>query len=835
MHRTFAPQKHLMAVAIATVFANGAALAQTAAPAEESNAATVVVTGTRVANRTALDTAAPIDIISAETLKNSGSTEISQALSVALPSLNFPRPGLTDGTDTVRPATLRGLAPDQTLVLVNSKRRHSSALVNVNGTIGRGSSSVDMNTIPTAAIRNIEVLRDGASAQYGSDAIAGVVNIRLRSDRTGGEATVTYGARITDYDVVGDVAPAGANYPGAPSSRKRTDGQTTTVSAWKGLSWGEDGFVTLSAEYKDQAHTERSGYDVRPAYAKVNGAFDPREATFNRFDTWYGEPEMKQATLFANAANNLGGGLKLYGWASFQNREAKSAANIRRAVQDQNITSIYPDGFVPYIEPRVRDYAATGGFTMPLGEWDFDASLGYGKNDMQFDITNSLNRSIGPTSKTSFYAGGFSYDQLVLNVSAVRGFPVAGMSSPLNVAIGAEARQEGYKQQAGEPDSYRDGGVKLANGSPSAPGTQGFPGFRPADASDTTRHATSLFADFEGNISPALLTSFAVRGEKYSDFGNSLAGKLAARYDFAPAFSLRGSVQNGFRAPSPQQQNFSATSTIFINGTPFDLTTFRPNDPIARALGAKPLDAEKSLNLSLGAVMRFDKMSLTVDAYRIKIRDRIVLSENLIESSVPGIGAYLKAQGFPTSGGGRFFINGVNTTTDGVDVVFNAPWTVADAGRFDLTMAANFNRTEVTKLPASSTLSGFNPSPVLFGRVNTITFEKGTPKNKLSANLNWKMAQFGATLRATRYGEVVSPGTTPALDLTLAAKTVVDLEGRYSFSSKTTLAVGADNLFDTYPTANPIALNTTGAAMFSNYAPFGRSGRFVYVRLNQAF
>ncbi len=834
MHRTFAPQKHLMAVAIATVFANGAALAQTAAPAEDSNAATVVVTGTRVANRTALDTAAPIDIISAETLKNSGSTEISQALSVALPSLNFPRPGLTDGTDTVRPATLRGLAPDQTLVLVNSKRRHSSALVNVNGTIGRGSSSVDMNTIPTAAIRNIEVLRDGASAQYGSDAIAGVVNIRLRSDRTGGEATVTYGARITDYDIVGDVAPAGANYPGAPASRKRTDGQTTTVSAWKGLSWGEDGFVTLSAEYKDQAHTERSGYDVRRAYTS-SGAFDPREATFNRFDTWYGEPEMKQATLFANAANNLGGGLKLYGWASFQNRDAKSAANIRRAVQDQNITSIYPDGFVPYIEPRVRDYAATGGFTMPLGEWDFDASLGYGKNDMQFDITNSLNRSIGPTSKTSFYAGGFSYDQLVLNVSAVRGFPVAGLSSPLNVAIGAEARQEGYKQQAGEPDSYRDGGVKLANGTPSAPGTQGFPGFRPADASDTTRHATSLFADFEGNISPALLTSFAVRGEKYSDFGNSLAGKLAARYDFAPSFSLRGSVQNGFRAPSPQQQNFSATSTIFINGTPFDLTTFRPNDPIARALGAKPLDAEKSLNLSLGAVMRFDRMSLTVDAYRIKIRDRIVLSENLIESSVPGIGAYLKAQGFPTSGGGRFFINGVNTTTDGVDVVFNAPWTVANAGRFDLTMAANFNRTEVTKLPESGTLTGFNPSPVLFGRVNTITFEKGTPKNKLSANLNWKMSQFGATLRATRYGEVVSPGTTPALDLTLAAKTVVDLEGRYSFSSKTTLALGADNLFDTYPTANPVALNTTGAAMFSNYAPFGRSGRFVYVRLNQAF
>ena len=834
MHSKFVPQKQAMALAIAALFVNDAAFAQ-AAPAVENTGATVVVTGTRVANRTALDTTAPIDIISAETLKNAGSTEISQALSVALPSLNFPRPGLTDGTDTVRPATLRGLAPDQTLVLVNSKRRHSSALVNVNGTIGRGSSAVDMNTIPTAAIRSIEVLRDGASAQYGSDAIAGVVNIRLRSDRAGGEGAITYGARISEYDLIGDVAPAGANYPGAPASRKRTDGQTTTVSAWKGLPWGESGFITLTGEFKEQKHTERSGYDVRAAYAKVNGAFDPREASFNRFDTWYGEPEMKQTTLFVNAANPLGGGLKLYGWASFQNRDAKSAANVRRAVQDQNITSIYPDGFIPFIEPRVRDYAATGGFTMPIGDWDFDASLGYGKNDMQFDITNSLNRSIGPTSKTNFYAGGFAYDQLVLNVSAVRGYPVAGLSSPLNVAVGAEVRREGYKLEAGEPDSYRDGGAKLASGAPTAPGTQGFPGFRPADASDTSRHASSLFADFEANITPALLTSFAVRGEKYSDFGNSLAGKLAARYDFAPSFSVRGSVQNGFRAPSPQQQNFSATSTIFINGVPFDLTTFRPNDPIATALGAKPLDAEKSLNMSLGAVMRFDKMSLTVDAYRIKMRDRIVLSENLIESSVPGIGAYLKAQGFPTSGGGRFFINGVNTTTDGVDVVFNAPFTAAEAGRFDLTLAANFNRTEVTKLPSSGTLTGFSPSPVLFGRVNTITFEKGTPKNKLSANLNWKLGQWGTTLRATRYGEVVSPGTTPALDLVLAAKTVVDLEGRFALTPKTSFAIGADNLFDVYPTGNPLALNTTGAAQFSNYAPFGRSGRFVYARLNQAF
>jgi iron complex outermembrane receptor protein len=834
MQKKFVPQKQVLALSIASLFASGAAFAQTA-PAADDNSATVVVTGTRVANRTALDTTAPVDIISAESLKNAGTTEINQALSIALPSLNFPRPGLTDGTDTVRPATLRGLAPDQTLVLVNSKRRHSSALVNVNGTIGRGSASVDMNTIPTAIVRNIEVLRDGASAQYGSDAIAGVINVRLRTDRTGGEATVTYGARKTDYDVLSDVPPAGANWGAGPASRSLTDGQAGTVSMWKGLPWGESGFVTIAAEYKDQKHTERSGYDMRAAYPKVNGAFDPREATFNRFDTWYGEPEMKQATLFANAANPLGNGVKLYGWASFQNRDAKSAANIRRAVQDQNIASIYPDGFIPFILPNVKDYAATGGVNWVMGDWDMDASLGYGKNDMQFDLENTLNRSIGPTSKTAFYAGGFSYDQTVLNLSAVRAIPMDSLASPLNVAIGAEVRREGYKLEAGEPDSYRNGGALLPNGQPTAPGAQGFPGYRPADASDSHRTAAGAYIDLEANLTRQLLASVAVRAEHYSDFGNSLAGKLAGRYDFSPAFALRGSVQNGFRAPSPQQQFFSATSTNFINGVPFDITTFKPTDPVAAALGAKPLDAEKSVNLSLGAVVRSGKVSLTVDAYRIKIKDRIVLSENLIESTVPGINNFLKAHGFAGSGGGRFFMNGVDTTTDGVDVVMNMPVPTESAGKFDLTLAANVNRTEVTKLPTLSALGAFNPAPVLFGRNNVQTFEKGTPKNKLSANVGWKLGQFGATARATRYGESVNPNNNPALDFVLSAKTLVDLEARYAVTSKLQLAVGADNVFDVYPDAFPPALNTTGAAMFSNYSPFGRSGRFVYARASYSF
>ncbi|MBC7455663.1 MAG: TonB-dependent receptor [Massilia sp.] len=829
MHVNFAPKKQLLAVTIASLFASGSAMAQQAVATES---AVVVVTGTRVANRTALDTTSPVDIISAESLKNAGTTEINQALSVALPSLNFPRPGLADGTDTIRPATLRGMAPDQTLVLVNSKRRHASALVNVNGTIGRGSASVDLNTIPTAIVKNIEVLRDGAAAQYGSDAISGVVNLRLRTDKSGGEGTVTYGGRITEYDFLAADAPAGGSWS-KQTSRKRTDGQSATVSAWKGLPLGENGFLTIAAEIKDQKHTERSGYDMRQQYPKLaNGSFDPRELTYNRFNAWYGEPELKQTTLFANAGSAIGEGVKLYGWASYQKRDARSAGFVRPAQDVRNILSIYPDGFLPIIAPMVDDYSATGGVTWSMGAWDMDSSLGYGKNKMAFTIENTLNRSIGASSKTSFEAGGFSYDQLVYNLTGVRSVAMASLASPLNIAVGAEARREGYALFAGEPDSYRYGGEILPNGNPAAPGAQVFPGFRPANESDTHRTAVGVFVDLEANLTESLLASVAVRGEKYSDFGSSVAGKFASRYDFSKQFALRGSIQNGFRAPSPQQQNFTSTSTNFINGVPFEITTFRPTDPVAVALGAKPLDAEKSLNMSLGAVLRFGPVNMTIDAYKIDIENRIILSENLTAANVRN---FLTAQGFIGVGGGRFFINGVDTTTRGVDVVVSWPMNAGEAGKFDFTVAGNFTKTEVTKVPVTAAVSALSPAPSLFDRLNVLSLEQGQPKNKLNASTNWKLGAMGATLRATRYGEVLSPGTTAALDFTLGAQTVVDLEGRYDISKNLRVALGAENLFDKYPESVPVTLNTTGNAPFPNYAPFGRGGRFVYARASYSF
>jgi iron complex outermembrane recepter protein len=810
---------------------------------------TIVVTGTRVEDRSALDTAVPVDVVQGEALQRLGVTEVNQALSVALPSFNFPRPALNDGTDTVRPAALRGLAPDQTLVLVNSKRRHSAALVNVNGSIGRCSSAVDLNTIPASAISAVEVLRDGASAQYGSDAIAGVINVRLREAASGGALNTTYGQRITTYEVPVTPPVAGLPITAPPTiEREREDGEQLIVSGWKGFGLGAAGFLTVAGEYRVQDRTERPGFDTRQQYPRPTPTtFDAREATIDRWNAWTGEPELDQYTLFANAGYDVADGVELYGWGSYQVREATSAGFFRRALDERNVIQIYPNGFLPKINPEVTDAALAAGSRFALAGWDFDVSGVFGGNRMEFTIRDTLNRSLGPASPTSFDAGGFEYDQFVGNLSAVRGFEV-GLASPLNVATGLEFRRERYEIFAGEPGSYINGGVLLplggtgctaptpaqtaAGGCASASGSQVFPGFRPSDELQEDRTAVGVFVDLEANVTDAFLVSTAVRGESYSDFGEALTGKLSLRYDFTDAFALRGSVQNGFRAPSLQQQYFRTTSTNFINGVPFDVTTFPVDDPIAITLGAQPLDAEKSVNYAIGAVLQLADLNVTLDAYRIDIEDRIVLSDNLTQAAVR---TFLTNQGFIGAGGGRFFLNGVDTETQGVELVASYGLPETALGEFDLTFGASFNETKVTRTPSIPVLSGIITTADLFSRLNVLTFEQGTPSEKFTLGVDWTLGGFSATARAVRYGEVGVPQVNPALDFTLDAATVLDLEARYSFNENVTVAIGADNVLDEYPSALPIALNTTGNVPFTSTSPFGYSGRFVFGKLNLSF
>lgn len=815
---------------LATVALGAAALssllpAVAQAPQASERETVVVVTGTRVANRTALDTAVAVDVVTADALTQGGVTEVNQALSVALPSFNFPRPGLADGTDTIRPATLRGLAPDQVLVLVNSKRRHAASLVNVNGTVGRGSAAVDLNSIPASMVQAIEVLRDGASAQYGSDAIAGVINVRLREASDGGNATVSYGWRESEYDVLVGTPESGVPNPGSRITRSVEDGRALTVSGWKGLALPGDGSLAIGLEFKAQERTERDGYDARRNYALINGQPDPREATFDRFNAWTGEPEINQYSVLVNGSTNLAAGVELYGWGSYQFRDSRSAGFYRRAQDARNVTQIYPDGFLPIIHPQVEDYSTGVGLAWSYGAWDMDSSVVFGFNEMDFTIENTLNRSLGPTSPTEFDAGGFSYDQTVFNFSGTRTYEV-GLASPLNVSLGLEARLETYEINAGEPASYITGAFGGAGGA------QVFPGFQPSNEVDEDRSNIGVYADFEANLTERLLASFALRGESYSDFGETATGKLALRYDFADAFGLRASVQNGFRAPSLQQQFFTATSTNFINGVPFEIGTFPSVSPVARALGGLPLDSETSVNYSVGGVLDLGGFTLTVDAYQINVDNRIVLSENLTGTPIVNL---LTAAGITNATGGRFFINGVDTETTGVDIVASFDIRTGSIGDFDVIVGANFNDTSVTALPTTRQLSTISPPPVLFARVNVLTFERGTPDTKFNGQVDWSLGPFGATLRATRYGEVLSPGTTAANDFVIDPATLLDIEGRFRLHDRMTFAIGADNVLDEYPDPLPPNLNTTGNTPYSNFSPFGRSGRFVYGRISYDF
>lgn len=783
--------------ASASALLAGAASAQDAAPQDADAVDDVVVTGTRAPNRSRLDTLAPVDVVTAETLQNRGTTELAAALAQSVPSLTFQRPSVVDGTDSIRPATLRGLSPDQTLVLLNSTRRHASALVNVNGSVGRGSAAVDLNTIPTAALNQVEVLRDGASAQYGSDAIAGVINLRLREADHGGGATFTAGQYFTSVNTA------------RTGGRDTEDGQTLTASAWQGFRLGDDGFLTVSAEYLQRDPTNRSDLDPRVSPPAVTARF--------------GDPEVEQWTLFANAGIDLSPTWEAYGWAGYQDRDSEGAAFPRLAGNVNNVAAIYPNGFLPKIAINSQDLSLAGGARGEVAGWNADINLVYGRNALDFRTEDSLNATYGADSLTSFDSGSLIYSQLVFGADATRQFDV-GLYGPLNVAVGLEARQETYEIEAGQPESYNRG--PLGGNTALAGGAQGFPGFQPSNEVDEDRTAVGLYLDLEAPVTEQFTIAGAVRFEDYSDFGTSTTGKLSARYDFNDAFALRGSISTGFRAPSLQQSYFTSTASVVQDGVVVETGAFPATSVVASVLGAEPLDAETSVNYTLGAVFRLGDFDLTIDAYQIDIDDQIVLSENINRSFSPQVASLLDPLGVQAA---RFFLNGVDTTTRGVDVVGHYRLRTEDQGDLDLTLAANFNDVEVTRIPTSSSV--LNPVPPLFGRSRIETIQQGTPDTKVSANADWTYNRWGVTWRATYYGDVLQPGSTPASDYSTGDKTVFDFEGRFQPNDRVTLALGVDNAFDEYPDAVPAALNSNGVLGFPFYSPFGFNGRFVYARL----
>jgi iron complex outermembrane receptor protein len=795
----------LAAASIAAV--SGAAQAQdVAAPAESTEVDQVVITGTRVA-RSRLDTVSPVDVVDNKALTRQGTPELAQALANLAPSIDFPRPAVTDGTDSVRPATLRGLSPDQTLVLLNGHRAHTSALVNINGSIGRGSAPFDLNTIPTAALDRVEILREGAAAQYGSDAIAGVINLRLREASHGGGASATYGIYNTDVKTARD-----------RDGRKAHDGPTYSASLWQGFALPNEGFLTVTGEYSFRNPTNRADRDPRVSPQKVTGV--------------YGDPQVETKTIYANFGLPLNEAWSLYGLAGYQNRKGESSAFPRLADNANNYVSVYPTGYVPRITTKIDDYNLAFGTKGVIGGFNVDASVTYGNNKVEYGTINSLNASLGPSSPTRFKDGSMQYGQTVAAIDVNRPLELFNFAKPSTLAFGIEYRDETYKIEAGETASWINGG----NGK--GAGAQGFPGFRPANEVDVSRNATSLYVDLDNQITDKLDIDLAARYEDYSDFGSTTTGKIAARYDFSDNFALRGAFSTGFRAPALQQQYFTTTSiNIVSGGAAVDVGTFPATSATAAALGAKPLEPEKSKNYSLGAVYHKGPFELTVDAYQIDIDNRIVLSENIqgVNGGTPtqqAIYNLLQPFGVTTA---RFFVNGVDTTSKGVDVVARYRLDADEAGRFDLTLAANYNQTDVNKVPTTSTLSGLPVPPPLFARVNVLTYEQGTPDHKFVAAGDWSNGPWGATLRGTAYGSVLIPNATPALDYKSGAKTVWDAEARYTFLKDVTWALGVNNLFDEYPDQAPAPVNTTGVVAFPSYSPFGFNGRFLYTRLSYSW
>ena len=885
---------------------------------DEDVANTIVVTGSRAANRTAADSPVPIDVISSESLQTSGLGEVNKVLNQLIPSFNFPQPSINDGTDVIRPATLRGLNPDQTLVLVNGKRRHTSALLNINGSVGRGAAAVDLNTIPSIAIERIEVLRDGASSQYGSDAIAGVINVQLKRAVNTGRVQVSYGKYVTQMEGVRKLTGLQTNAAGQPffdatdprilagnygNERRVRDGDLWTIGANIGLPIGEEGYLNLSGEYRDRDNTNRAGFDPRPNYNRPGTAFDARELTFNRLNFEYGDPRTEDYNVFANAGLPLGDA-ELYAFGSYASRTGLSAANFRQSSSANNrdfsvltpattpnaanFVPLRPDGFLPAIATDYEDYAGAIGIRADVAGFKADLSVVYGHNGFDYSTVNSLNTSYGPATLRNFRSGGLRFGETTVNLDLSREFDL-GLAKPLTLSFGGEYRRDNFKIVPGQVESYAAGpffvsaqrtnaaqcataggvfnattGVCSFPGRAALVGAQGFPGFPASAATDRSRDSWAGYVELDTDVFDGFTVTAAGRFEHFSDFGDTLNGKIAARWEFVPGFAVRGSVSNGFRAPSLQQQFFTTTSTNFIGGFPVEITTVPATSPLAQALGARQLDAEKSLNVTGGvALSPFRGFNLTVDYYRIAIDDRIVLTENLGAAGSGStavnnaVAAVLNAQGFTSVGAARFFINGLDTVTQGLDAVATYRFGLGGLGNWSLSAAYNYNDNKIDRRLNDLGPLAQIPGLILFGRVEGIRFTDGQPRDKLVLSADGTLGAFGITGRTARYGRVIAPNAAFPIadptsltalgpdDLILQPKWITDLEVRYTFKEHATFAFGANNLFDVYPTRRPTGPRPASVGgsypidayyqPYSTFSPFGFNGRFLYGRFTASF
>ncbi len=781
----------------------------------------LVVLGSRT-SRTAIETPVPVDVLSEQDLEDTGMTETSRMIQFLAPSFNFSTSTISDGTDIVRPSTLRGLGPDQTLVLVNGKRRHNRALVHVNGSIGRGTAGVDLNAIPASAIERIEILRDGAAAQYGSDAIAGVINIVLRS-----------GTEKTRVDLTG-----GEHFEG--------DGATVQASVNHGWEVGDGGFLNITAEYRDRDFTNRAGLDPRQIYANLpDGSPDPREAGYNRLNHRYGDAASENVYLWLNSEVPVGEDSELYFFGGISERDGESAGFNRLPGQDRTNTLLHPDGHLPLINTGVDDLSVGAGFRKNFSNWAMDASVTHGTNEFNFFISNSANTSLWERSPTSADAGTLEFGQTTLNLDFF-GTADWGLAKPVNIAAGFEYREDTYQIGAGEPASYINGGELNQFCRPPFPqpdprcgpapaGIQVFPGFQPVNRVDASRDNIAVYGDVELDLSDKFLLGLALRFEDYSDFGNTVDGKVTGRYAATDRFAIRGSASTGFRAPSLHQSNLANISTQFrldpVSGqlVPFEVGTFRNPSAITRAFGVPTLKEETSTSFSLGFTARpRGNLSITADVYSIDIEDRIVIS-GVFGTGIPQLRPLLDAIGV---GAGQFFVNALDTETQGVDLVvaFTNP---VGPGKLDLTGAFNWTSTDIVSVKTPPTLAGLGET--LFNDQERVYLQESQPHQHYNLAARYSQGKFSGLMRFNYFGKVASTESTsgnPAFKQVFGGKWLTDLDLSFKFGQGVKLHVGGNNIFDEYPDKNIPANSFNGIFVYPRRtAPFGFNGGYYYTRI----
>lgn len=793
----------------------------------------VTVIGSRAGTaRTDVDRPVPVDVLSAKELQQTGQVEIGQQVQFTSPSFNSTKNGINGIANYADPASLKGLSPDQMLVLIDGKRRHQFAAVQNNVTVGKGTVVTDMNTIPALALERVEVLRDGAAAQYGSDAIAGIANLVLKKSVGKGVASIQYG------------------------QTSKGDGGGYTVGLNYGFALGKKGYLNLTGNYQDVTGTDRSDpYNPQPVtngtytgiYTNVKATDEAQlksrafwgDGTYGTFRvTKYGSNAMKSGQIFYNAGVPLSKGWSLYSFGGYSQKKVFAQAFIRTALATSANSNpdLYPDGYVPQLPGVSIDYSTVVGLKRNLpGSWMLDFSTGYGKNYLDQSAENSSNASMGADSPRNFYAGRIGFGQSLTELNFSKGFRDFAGTQSFNLALGAQYRVDNFQLTAGDPLAYFTG--PLAATKNKTPGSQGRVGIDALDATDKSRSNIGLYVDVESDISSRFLVAAALRYENYSDFGSNISGKLATRLKLSQSMSVRGSINKGFRAPLLQQIANAATTSTVQSGVITSTKQLPSDDPRLAKVGIEAPKPETSWNYNLGFTAQAGRNFLfTIDAYQIDIADRIIITENLAVANV----AALK----PLFTGFReitFFTNQINTRTQGIDLVASYK-TQLGKNRLNASLALTVNETKITnaKGAPAALQQDTKATVVLIDTISRGLIETSQPHTKILGSISYQMGKLNLTLRGTYFGEVTAweklskpvAGTSNLhQSQTFGGKTVLDASVGYSFSKLLTLTVGSNNFTDVYPDRvyTNYASYTNGQVPYTRNAnQFGFNGAYYY-------